>query len=132
MRFLKDKRLDNGDIIHFISIKYKQKRKGREKMRYNKSISTLEILEKYPFNAYYMGIDSLSLENINKKLVNHGFTIETLDADYVHVYDNYVIILVKFNSEIHIFAFTENDHASDEEIQRRRDFFFNECIKPLQ
>lgn len=94
-------------------------------MKYNKSISTFEIMEKYPCGSMFIPIDELSLECINKALQkDYNTTIETLDVDYVHVYKNRIIVLTKSNNEISILVFTEKEKVSDEVIQARRKLFF--------
>lgn len=100
-------------------------------MKHNKNISTLEILQEYPCSGTFIGIDNLNLEGINEALENDsGFRLKTLDADYVHIYNNCIVILVKLFDTTNMFVFTQEENVSNEVIQARRKLFFD-SISPI-
>jgi hypothetical protein len=102
------------------------------KMKYNKNISQLEIMEKYPYNATFIGVNEFNLESINEALeLDSGFRLKTLDANYVHIYKNYLIILTKLYDDIALYAFSIKENIPEEVIQERRKLFF-ESLEPLE
>jgi protein involved in ribonucleotide reduction len=93
-------------------------------MRHNKDISTLEILEQYPYSAYFQSIEELDLEHVSKLFEkDYGIRIESLDKDYIHVYNNYIIVLTSYENGITMLVFSKKENVSDEVIQFRRKMF---------